>query len=231
MANFGTLITEVRRRAVLDTGGAGELTSVKLMINNSVREVQTRRRWNCLYRNTSFPTVSGTSAYTLATRSAPGLLWHEEYGYPSRIPFITDEQWVNGGYNTSTTGKPELAHTTTLGLTSDVRTQTIEFYPIPDDIYTIYDSYFIAHTDMVQDAEYHIFPKEFDELIIMLSVIKGKRFTEKNTDVVQLAAFIDAELRRLARWDSNLTPNFGALRMRTSGRAFDESDGLVHPIP
>ena len=65
MATFSEIRTEVRRRSISDTGGSSETTSVNLAINNSQRQIQAWRRWNVLWRDTSFDTVDGTTEYTL----------------------------------------------------------------------------------------------------------------------------------------------------------------------
>lgn len=231
MATFAEIRTEVRRRAISDTGGSSETTSVNLAINNSQRQIQIMRRWNCLWRDTTFDTVDGTVEYELSTRSQPGTMWHKEYSYPSVIPCITASQWAEGGYSTEEEGKPELYFVVQQGPTSGVNVVTIRVWPEPDDAYTVYDSYYAAVTDMATDASYPTFPVEFDELLIMMSVNKLLQFSEKLSQVAALRGEIQQEYSRLCKWDACLTPNFGALKMRTVGTTRTDLDGLVHPIP
>lgn len=231
MATFSAIRTEVRRRSISDTGGSTEKTSAELAINNAQRQLQTWRRWNVLWRDTSLATVDGTKEYTLDARSVPGIMWHEEFGYTKIIPNMTTKDFIQKGLNTSTEGKPELYYINQQSPSTGTNSIVIRMWPIPDGAYTIYDSYYSAVTDMSADGDYPTFPKEFDELLIMMATYKLLNFHEKLNQAAMLRADIQDEYGRLAKWDSRTAPDFGQLLMRNRRITRQDLDGITTPIP
>ena len=233
MATFSTLYNETLRRVVLDlTSDATQVTQAKLWVNNSQRDIQMMRRWNSLFNITSFTTTDGTSEYTLAARSVPGTLWHEENGIPQEIFAITHKEWIGAQRNVTTEGKPELYFPTVITPSSQVNTITVKLWPIPDSsAYTIYDSYYAIAVDMATDSSVPIFPQEFDELIILMGTYMGKRARSDHNGAQLIKRDVQEEVQRLKKWDDDLVPNFSALKKRSIyRRPRSEEDSFNFPI-
>lgn len=232
MATFLTLYNETLRRAHLDVAAdANQTTQAKNWVNWSQRQIQTMRRWNVLYRRTSFITTSGTENYTLGARSTPGMIWHEEYGYPTEIKCISDMEWIRLNADTSQTGKPEIYRISNMSVSSQVNSIVVRLWPVPDSSsYTIYDSYYARATDMSADADVPVFPIEFDELLIMMAVQKARKFQEDALQDQLIVRDIKDEIRNLMRWDDTQVENYLPLKSRSFGANRTIRDNLNFPI-
>ena len=232
MATFLTIYNEVLRRAHLDVAAdTNQIAQAKNWVNWAQRQIQIMRRWNVLYRRTSFTTTNATANYTLGARSTPGMLWHEEYTYPSEIKCISDTEWIRLGLVTTQAGKPEVYRISDMSVSSQVNSIVVRLWPIPDSSsYTIYDTYYARATDMSADANTPVFPIEFDELLIMMAVQKARKFQEDALQDQLIVRDIKDEIRNLIKWDDTQIENYLPLRARNFGAYRSIRDNLTFPI-
>lgn len=232
MAQFSTLYQEVLRRNKTDvTGQAETTTQAKLAVNGAQRRLQTMRRWNSLFRATSFETTNGTAAYTLDIRSVPGILWHEENGVPEEIKLISSLQWVRASQDIDAAAKPRVYYLTASSISSYRNALAIKLWPVPNSSsYTIYDSYYARATDMSADADVPTFPSEFDELLIMMGTYTMNLNREDVKVMLALKGDISELTRELIHWDDLQVPDPMFVKMRQIITRRTEQDAFDLPI-
>jgi len=237
MSDFSTIYNEVLRRADLDvTADTAKIAEAKLWVNKAQRRLQIIRRWNVLYKVTSFvTTASDTSSttYTLGARSTPGILWHETDSHPQEIFHVSEKDWVESRSNIDSEGRPQIYHIVSNALSSTVNATSIKLWPVSDDVYTVYDSYYTRVTDMSADADVPTFPNEFDEIISILATYYAL-ISRGSSDLSKATYYYNQfkmELSELKLWDDQQINDEKVLRMRDITRFHRRpQDDLVLPI-
>jgi hypothetical protein len=184
-----------------------------------------------LYRTGSFTTTNNISTKQITGVDRPGIFWHEEYTRPFELKPITARQWVDASLDVNTKGKPEVYWIQKQSVSSQENQFTVKMFPTPDSSsYTIYYDYYANVTDMSGNSDIPTFPKEFDELIILIATYMGKKFQEKPQLASIERADVQALFSSLKKWDDTLVNNFGNLRKRTIGRTRNALATINTPI-
>lgn len=183
--DFGTIQTQVQGRCQ-DTA-ATTLIQIQNFINQVVREL--------VVSSIFVPKLEGSETITTAASTATYDLPSDfdriydilQKDTPSKLTFLTNDQFdnlkPNPGGATSAGGKP--LYYTIWGV-SLTELRQISFYPIPDDIYTIYLKYFKILADMTAATDLPAIPVRWHWLIVQGAYAK---ICEYNEDTVTGLAY------------------------------------------
>jgi hypothetical protein len=90
----------------------------------------------------------------------------------------------------------------------------VQFYPIPDDEYTINAECYDRLLDLVDDNDVCPLGKEFDEAIILWACYIGRKYDQDALQAEQMRKDFDREISRLRAWNNKDNDYFKYFRSR-----------------
>lgn len=150
----------LRKRLGNVTAGDASDTELDRLLNDAMREIMDKYPFHSSRSVTTFPTVIGSKRYTVPTDMASLLkVWNATSRMRVRkadMRFMSQTE----DQDTTVTGKP-LKYTREL--------DWIQFYPIPDAVYTISLFYKNTIADLVGDGAIPLIPEAWHKGIILLA--------------------------------------------------------------
>lgn len=155
------------------TGQIGELKRCVDWIAAAYEDVQnSQERWEFLRSDFSFPTIAGVNEYTPTGAGLPTLQTWKEDSLRCFLASagVTDEQWLTGipwpqmrdaflyGANRNITGRP-----THFAIRPN---DSIVFWPIPNEVYTVVGEYWTRPHTMSANADQPVIPLAFHRVIL-----------------------------------------------------------------
>lgn len=175
--NFLALCQQLRKDCSMSGSGptttinqSGQMAQVVEWVNRAYREVlNSRKNWRFLYKNLQFSTLAGLQAYL-----------------PTGVGYSDIDEWVLFSLRVATSPAHEIAlipmdwelfrDAYQLG---SLRSQTgipvfvtidpanaLQFFPTPNDAYTIKGEYLCLPPDLAADTDIPVLPEKFHRLIV-----------------------------------------------------------------
>jgi hypothetical protein len=185
------------------------LTRVKALINDSYREVVSKRDWYFLMKIKTFTLVLGQATPYALDDACDTPYWFRIAAEAKRLNFMPYDEWLMrwpAGFTNMGNSSPLYYIPAPVAING---AKQVVLFPASDNSTRIVEyGYKTRITDMSGDTDVMLIPAEWQDVVIKLAIFKA--FT-KRQDSDNANAYLGMYLSRLAEmmvWDINQTPEW-----------------------
>lgn len=165
------VLTRLREQTVSSVNDTEYSRLIKVMINDSKREIENANDWSALRTSVSITTSLGTENYTLSDLGVDFKV-KDVYNLTSKVPLReTVDKYINDNNYLSSSVNGVPYYYVFKGIDSVSGDAKVRLFPVPDGVYTIQFEVCKRQSDLVNDSDRVLIPGHLIELLTLAKAI------------------------------------------------------------